>query len=106
VAFAAPLRVTVAPPPFGVIVPAMLHVWGGGGTIFSKKVLETPAALAVRVAVCALETVATVAVKLALAAPAGSVRAGGTAAFELLLARVTPNPPVNAGELSVTVQAQ
>jgi hypothetical protein len=104
-ALAAPLKVTVAPLQFGLIVPEMLQVWGGGGTMLSKKVLETPAALAVRVAVCALETVATVAVKLALEAPAGTVRAGGAVAFESLLARVTPNPPVNAAELRVTVQA-
>lgn len=61
-------------------------------------------ALAVSVTVCALETAETVAEKLALAAPAATVTEDGTEAAELLLARATASPPLEAAVFSVTVQ--
>jgi hypothetical protein len=44
------------------------------------------------------------AVKLALVAPAATVTEPGTVTNELLLARLTANPPLAAAVLSVTVQ--
>ena len=61
-------------------------------------------ALAVRVAVCAELTGATVAVNVALLAPAATVTEPGTVTLELLLERLTANPPVAALAFSVTVQ--
>ena len=46
----------------------------------------------------------TVAVKAAVVAPAATVTVAGTATDELLLARLTVNPPVAAAAFSVTVQ--
>ena len=61
-------------------------------------------ALAVNVAVCAVVTVVAVAVKLALVAPAATVTVDGTVTAELLLARLTANPPLGAVALNATVQ--
>jgi hypothetical protein len=47
----------------------------------------------------------TVAVKLALEAPAATVTEGGTVTAELLLATLTANPPLGAVAFSVTVQS-
>jgi hypothetical protein len=69
----------------------------------SAKVLETPLSVAVKVAVCAVETVATVAVKLALVAPAATVTVEGTVTAELLLVRPTNAPPLAAATFSETV---
>ena len=66
--------------------------------------MVTPSALAVNVAVCAVVTVVAVAVKLALVAPAATVTVAGTVTAELLLARLTVNPPLGAAALSATVQ--
>ena len=66
--------------------------------------LATLLALAVRVAVCAVLTDETVAVKLAVVEPAATVTEAGTVTDELLLARLTVNPPVAAAAFSVTVQ--
>jgi hypothetical protein len=66
--------------------------------------LLTLPALAVNVAVWAVLTEATVAVKLALDAPAGTVTEAGTVTALSLLARLTVNPPVFAAAFSVTVQ--
>ena len=66
--------------------------------------MVTPLALAVNVAVCAVVTVVAVAVKLALVAPAATVTVAGTVTAELLLARLTVNPPLGAAALSATVQ--
>jgi hypothetical protein len=68
------------------------------------KVLATLLALAVRVTVCAVLTAETVAVKLAEVAPAATVTVAGTVTAELLLARLTVNPPLAAAVFSVTVQ--
>ena len=66
--------------------------------------MDVPLALAVNVAVCAELTVETVAVKVAVVAPAATVTLAGTVTAELLLARFTANPPPAAATLSVTVQ--
>ena len=78
-----------------------------GTTAFSciPKVLATPPALAVNVAVCVLLTADTVTVKPALVNFSGTVTVAGTATAALLLARLTVSPPCGAGPLSVTVQA-
>jgi hypothetical protein len=68
------------------------------------KVFDALPALAVRVTVVAVLTAVTVAVKLALVAPAATVTEAGTVTFELLLARLTAKPPVAAAAFSVTVQ--
>ena len=68
------------------------------------KVLDTLPALAVRVADCAVPTDETVAVKLAVVEPTATVTEAGTVTVELLLARLTVNPPVAAAAFSVTVQ--
>ena len=55
-------------------------------------------------AVWAVETAAAVAVKVALDAAAGTFRVAGILTLELLVARVTLNPPANDGALRVAVQ--
>jgi hypothetical protein len=70
----------------------------------SANVFEAPPALAVSVTVCAVLTDVTVAEKLAVVAPAGTVTVAGTATAELLLPRLTASPPVTAAEVRVTVQ--
>ena len=52
-----------------------------------------------------MATEATVAVNPALAVPAGTVTVLGTVTAELLLDRLTVNPPLVAAAVSVTVQA-
>jgi hypothetical protein len=68
------------------------------------KVLAALLALAVRVTVSAVLTDETVAVKLAVVAPAGTVKLAGTVTADSLLATLTANPPLCAAEFSVTVQ--
>jgi hypothetical protein len=70
----------------------------------SAKVLATLLALAVSVTVWAVLTEDTVAVKLAVVDPAATVTEAGTVTAELLLARLTANPPLGAAPLRVTVQ--
>ena len=60
--------------------------------------------LAVKVAVCPVLTADTVAVKLPVEAAAATVTLAGTVTAELLLARLTANPPVVAAVFNVTVQ--
>ena len=59
--------------------------------------------VAVRLAVCVELTVETVAVKLAEADPAETVRLEGTVTAELLLASDTITPPLGAVPLNVAV---
>ena len=68
------------------------------------KVSATPPALPVSVTVCGVLTDETVAVKLAVVEPAATVTEAGTVTVELLLARLTVNPPVAAAAFRVTVQ--
>jgi hypothetical protein len=68
------------------------------------NVSATPPALAVRVAVCAVLTEETAAVKLAIVDPAGTVTEVGTVTAESLLDRLTAKPPVAAAEFNATVQ--
>jgi hypothetical protein len=70
----------------------------------SAKVLATLLALAVSVTVWAVLTEDTVAVKLAVVDPAATVTEAGTVTAELLLARLTANPPLGAAPLRVTAQ--
>jgi len=77
---------------------------GTPGLSCRAKVSATLPALAVRVAVCAVLTEETVAVKVAVVAPAATVTEAGTVTDELLLARLTAKPPVGAAAFRVTVQ--
>jgi len=70
----------------------------------SVKLCVTPPALAVSVADCEELVGETDAVKAALLEPAGTVTAAGTLTNELLLARVTANPPLADAALSATEQ--
>jgi hypothetical protein len=65
--------------------------------------LETLFAFAVSVTVCAVDTDDTVAEKLVLVAPAGTVTEDGTVTAELLVAKFTASPPPLAAPFSVTV---
>jgi hypothetical protein len=65
---------------------------------------DTPAALADTVTACATLTAETLAEKLPLAVPAGSVIEAGTTKDELLLVRLTFRPPVGTVELVDKVQ--
>jgi hypothetical protein len=62
-------------------------------------------ALAISVTACAVATDEKVAVNAALVALAGTVTVVGTVTAVLLLDRLTLRPPLEAGALSVTVQA-
>jgi hypothetical protein len=72
---------------------------------WTEKVLETPPALAVKIAACAVTTADTVVVNPALVAFAGTVTLAGTVTAALPLVKPTLKPPLPAAELSVTVQA-
>ena len=78
---------------------------GAEATSCSAKLLDPPFAVADRVAVCAVETDATVDVKLALVAPEATVTLAGRVTEVLLLVRLTAWPPVGAAAFRVTVQA-
>jgi hypothetical protein len=67
--------------------------------------LETPPALAVKVAACAVVTADTVAVNAALVAFAGTVIVAGTATAALPLPKLTLKPVLPAAVVSVTEQA-
>jgi hypothetical protein len=68
------------------------------------RVLDVLPKVAVRVAVCVDHAAATVAVNVALVAPAGTVREAGTLTAVSLLESCTTTPPAGAAALSVTVQ--
>ena len=67
------------------------------------KVSATPPLLAVNVTVCVEENEDTVAAKLTLLAPAGTVKVAGSVTALSLLARLTANPPLAAAALKATV---
>lgn len=71
----------------------------------NAKVCETPATLAVSVAVWAVTTAVTIAEKVALVAPAATVTDAGTVTALLLLAKLTAKPPVPAAAFMVIVHA-
>lgn len=77
---------------------------GVAGPRLIAKVLDVPPDDAVSVAVCAALTADTVAVKLAVVAPAGTVIDDGTVTAVALLDRLTVKPPLAAAELRLTVQ--
>jgi hypothetical protein len=68
------------------------------------KVSATPSALALRVAVCAVLTGETAAVKLAVVDPACTVTEFGTVTAESSLDRLIAKPPLPAAEFNATVQ--
>jgi hypothetical protein len=78
---------------------------GTAAFISRANVCETLPAVAVKVAVCAVETAETVAEKLALVALAATVTEAGTTTEELLLATATVNPLPAAATFRVTEQA-
>ena len=57
------------------------------------------------VTVCADATAEALALKLALVAPAATVTVPGTEISELLLARVTDNPPAGASAVRLTLSS-
>ncbi len=67
-------------------------------------VFNTVPCVAVSVTVCVVVTPDTLATKLALAVPAGTVTEIGTVTAALLLARATAEPPLGAGAVKVTLQ--
>lgn len=87
--------------PNGTLVALMLSI-GIAAFNCKAKLSVTPPAVAVSVTVCG--TGETVAVNLALVAPAATVTVAGTVTAILLLARVTVSPPLAAAAFSVTVQ--
>jgi len=70
----------------------------------TANVSATPPTLAVNVAACTVVTGETLAVKVALFAPVGTVTDAGTVTALSLLARATFRPPLAAVAFSVTVQ--
>jgi hypothetical protein len=89
--------------PKSILVVLRLNV-GAATTSCKAKVCDPLIALAVNVADSAEVTGETLAVKLALVAPAATVTVAGTRTNALLLARFTVNPPLGAAAFSVTVQ--
>jgi hypothetical protein len=89
------LAFTVSDGPFELVWPAA----------FSSKgnVSVAPPPLAVNVTVCVEENEDTVAAKLTLLAPGGTVKVAGSVTALLLLARLTANPPLAAAALKATV---
>ena len=75
----------------------------GAVLMVNVAVLVTIPAVAVIVAVVAAFTEVVVTVNVAVDAPAATVTLAGTVADALLLERLTPIPPVGAGEPSVSV---
>ena len=63
-----------------------------------------PTTLAVTATLCGTDTVTTVAVKVALVCPSGTLTVGGTVTDALLLDRPTVTPPLAAAAFKVTMQ--
>jgi hypothetical protein len=91
-------------PTFPKTTLVVLRLSAGPAVSCRAKICVTPPALAVSVACCVVFTGDTVAVKLAVLAPAATVTVAGALTSALLLARLTVNPPVAAAAFSVTVQ--
>jgi hypothetical protein len=86
-------RLLALRPSVGTVAPSvMLKVW------------LAPPAVAISVSDCAVLTVVTVAENVPVDDPLATVTVDGTVTAELLLARLTANPPVVAAAFSVTVQ--
>ena len=89
--------------PKAMLVALIVRVGTEATNWMGNFTLAEPAE-AVKVAVCAVETEAAAAVKVALAEPAGTAIEAGMVTAAMLLARVTAKPPAGAGVFSVTVQ--
>jgi hypothetical protein len=89
--------------PNATLVVLKLSV-GTGAFTCKIKVLDTLPALAPSVTVWLLVAADTVAVNVALVAPAATVTEAGTVTAELLLDKLTVAPPLPAAVLSATVQ--
>ena len=84
---------------------ATLVLSTGAGTVNARvKVSVTLPAVAVRIAVCAVETGVTFTVNWALLVPVCTSAAGPVVTAGLLLDRTTLKPGASAGPLSVSVQ--
>jgi len=113
VSAAVPLEVSVSDCAEGVFrftlpkerLPALRVIAGTAAFNCKAKFTEALPALAVSVAVCVVLTAETVAENAALAAPAATVTVAGTVTAELLLAKLTANPPLGAAPFSETVHA-
>lgn len=90
--------------PKAIVVEATVRP-GVPGATCRAKVFVPPPAVAVRVAVCVVVTVETVAVNAALVDPADTVTEAGTVTALLLLVSVTASPPDAAADVRLTVQA-
>ena len=115
------VRSTIIPPvgetPFSVTVPVaevppvtdageILTVNNAGGVTVSVVVTEVDAIAAVTVAETLVAVGLVVIVKFPVIAPAATVTDAGVTALALLELRLTTDPPVGAGPLSVTVPVE
>jgi hypothetical protein len=91
--------------PNATLVALALNARAGADDNCRAKPPDAPPAVAVNVTVSAVVTAATVALKLALVALAGTVTDAGTVTARVLLARLTANPPEGAAAVRLTVHA-
>jgi len=89
--------------PVNIGISGVVPVWPDAFNC-KANVSAAPPALAVRVAVCAVLTGETAAVKLAVVDPGCTVTEAGTVTAESLLDRLTVKPPLAAVEFNATVQ--
>ena len=104
---AAALRATVqlsVPAPVMEALEQVTALNAAVGARVKANVFEMLPAVAVSVADCAVVTAVTVAVKVAVLAPAETVILAGIVTEVLLLESVTASPPLGAAALNVTVQ--
>jgi hypothetical protein len=85
------------------IAVALTASVGAATSTCTLKFSVTPPAVAVSVTLCAIETFAIVALKLALVAPSAMVTEAGIETAGLLLARFTTTPPLGAADERETV---